>query len=150
MSKRTQKILTFVLMVMVVLTLRFIFSNSMESIPESREKSDGILALLTPLLELFVGKGNVTERLVRKLAHFVEFFALGAELCALCLLHTKPLLWAMFTGLLAALSDETIQIFYARGSQVQDVWLDFSAVAVTGILAVVLRVLYLRVKKERA
>ena len=144
---KTCRKLTWVLAVLILATLAFIFSNSMESIPESREKSDEFLKLLTPFLEFFVGEGNVTEYLVRKLAHFMEFFVLGAELSALCLLHRKPLLWAMFAGLLTALTDETIQIFYARGSQVQDVWLDFSAVLVAGILAYLL--LRLNRQKDR-
>ena len=144
-----RRVMTLLLVILLLATLAFIFSNSMESIPESREKSDGILALLTPFLEIFLGKGNVTEHLVRKLAHFVEFFVLGTELSALCLLHQKPLLWAMFAGLLSALTDETIQIFYARGSQVQVVWLDFSAVLVTGILAFFCKKLRLMTQKDK-
>ena len=32
------------------------------------------------MLELFTGKGNVTDHLVRKLAHFCEYAALGVLL----------------------------------------------------------------------
>lgn len=149
MTPRKKGVLTALLTVLLLATLAFIFSNSMESIPESRERSDGILKWLTPLLECFVGTGNVTEHLVRKLAHFVEFFALGTELTALCLLRQKPILWALFFGLLAALTDETIQIFYKRGSQVQDVWLDFFGVAVAcGLLLLGRFWLTLKTKEE--
>lgn len=139
MSAKRKNILTAVLICLIILTVCFIFSNSMEGIPESRERSEGLLSWVRPFLEFFIGEGNATNHLIRKLAHFVEFFALGTELCALCLLWQKPLLWAAFAGLLTALSDETIQIFYERGSQVQDVWLDFSAVFLTVLLAICLR-----------
>ena len=146
MKKRN--VLTAILLCLILLTVCFIFTNSMESIPDSREKSEGWLAFLRPMLEFFMGKGTATDHLVRKLAHFAEFFALGAELCTLCLLWSKPLLWSLFAGLLTALTDETIQIFYARGSQVQDVWLDFSAVVISTLLAVSLKLVYLRNKKD--
>ena len=134
---------------MAAATLCFIFSQSMRSIPDSREQSSRVMALLRPFLEFFVGEGNVTLYLVRKLAHFVEFFALGAELAALCLLWERPVLWALFAGLLAAMTDETIQIFYDRGSQVQDVWLDFSAVLTAGVLGFCVKKLCHRAQKDQ-
>lgn len=146
---KKRAVLTAILLVLILLTVCFIFSNSMESIPDSREKSEGLLSRLRLLLEFFVGKGNATNHLIRKLAHFVEFFALGTELCALCLLWCKPLLWTLFAGLLTALTDETIQIFYDRGSQVQDVWLDFSAVVTTVLLACCIKLLYFHKTKDR-
>ena len=96
------------------------------------------MALLTPLLELFVGKGNVTEHLVRKLAHFCEFFILGIELqLFFSLLNSRKsaFLLALSHGLFTALVDETIQIFSGRGPMIQDVWLDFSGVTVGSLIA---------------
>lgn len=146
---KKKNVLTSILLCLILLTVCFIFSNSMESIPDSRTRSEGLLTLLRPLLEFFVGKGNATNHLIRKLAHFAEFFALGAELSALCLLWSKPLLWTLFAGLLTALTDETIQIFYGRGSQVQDVWLDFSAVIFSVLLAFSIRLLYSHKTKDQ-
>lgn len=139
MGAKRKNTVTILLAWLTVLTVCFIFSNSMESIPESRERSEGFLGWVKPFLEFFIGQGNATNHVIRKIAHFVEFFALGTELCTLCLLWNKPLLWATFAGLLTALTDETIQIFYERGSQVKDVWLDFSAVVLTVLLAVCFR-----------
>lgn len=146
---KKKKIWSAVLIAMLAATLCFIFTQSMCSIPESREQSSRVLEILKPFLELFVGEGNVTLHLVRKLAHFAEFFALGAELVALCLLWNKPLLWMLFAGLLAALTDETIQIFYDRGSQVQDVWLDFSAVLTACLLGFCVKKLCRRAQKDQ-
>ena len=60
---------------------------------------------------------------------------LGAELILLTFLLQKlrlrTVLDCLFAGLSAAVMDETIQIFSARGSQVVDVLLDFGGV-ITG------------------
>ncbi len=116
---------------LIAFTLVFIFSNSMPDIENSREQSIGIMNLIEPILEIFVGKGNVTLHFVRKLAHFVEFGLLGF---LLGLFTKKPKSATFFFVLLTALTDETIQIFTGRGSQVQDVWLDFAG-GCTGIIA---------------
>lgn len=119
------------------MTLTFIFQNSMESAAQSEEKSTAVMERVCFLLEWVVGKGNVTDHLVRKLAHFFEFSVLGIEMSALSFLHHSPrrslyfsITLPLFCGLIAALTDETIQIISARGSQVQDVWLDFAGVCV--------------------
>lgn len=117
--------------VLAALTLAFIFFNSLAGQEESARESAFVMQLIEPLLELFVGKGNVTQHLVRKLAHFCEFGLLGCLLGVQC---KKPNCGALLFALLTALTDETIQIFTGRGSQVQDVWLDFAG-AVTGMIA---------------
>ena len=132
-----KKRLTIFLTILIILTLTFIFQNSMESVAQSEEKSTAVMEKVCFLLERVVGKGNVTDHLVRKLAHFFEFSVLGIEMSALSFLHHSPrrslyfsVTLPLFCGLIAALTDETIQIVSARGSQVQDVWLDFEGVCV--------------------
>jgi VanZ family protein len=123
------------LLIAIILTLAFIWGNSLLNREQSSDESAWVLQLVTPILELFVGKGRVTEHLVRKLAHFTEFALLGFELffwfSAVREKGKEILLLAMAHSLFAALTDETIQLFSARGSQVQDVWLDFAG-ATTG------------------
>ena len=138
-----------VLLLLIIATIGFIFSNSMETIPESSAKSEELLRVLTPALEFIVGEGNATNHLIRKLAHFVEFFVLGIELCLFCSLLNKTIIWALFVGLCTALADETIQIFYERGAQLQDVWLDFSAVITASVLAYAFESI-IRRRKDRA
>ena len=119
-----------VLLVLIILTLLFIWGNSLLNREQSSGESTWVMQLITPFLELFVGKDNVTEHLVRKLAHFTEFALLGLELFFWFYGQPKKrksaLLLAMAHGLFAALTDETLQLFSGRGSQVQDVWLDFA------------------------
>lgn len=117
-----QKIYKAVLLILIVVTVAFIFSNSLLDKTDSLEQSDKAKGILTPILEFFVGEGNVTSHLIRKLAHFAEFGVLGLELFFL----TKTLAsFQFFASLLIAVSDETIQLFSDRGSQVQDIWIDF-------------------------
>lgn len=114
---------------LIVATLVFIFGNSLDSREESSDKSGFVTEIITPILEIFMGKGNVTEHFVRKLAHFTEFFILGAESAVLAFLILRRgrvgVLSCLLFGVLSALSDETIQLFTGRGPSVADVWLDF-------------------------
>lgn len=77
--------------------------------------------------------------LVRKAAHFTEFFVLGGLLAARsCERRKKP--WAeLLCAALAALTDETIQCFTGRSSSVLDVWLDLGG-AGAGVLTVLWRI----------
>ena len=102
-------------------------------------------------MQLFARIGvstDITEHIVRKLAHFTEFTALGMLLSidtALFLKKMKQYIWVpFFVGLLVALVDETIQLFpIGRSSKVTDVWLDFSGVIFGTIILLVLRQIYL-------
>lgn len=140
-NMKRQRVLTMVLIVLIIVTTLFIWCNSLQSVPESDARSLGVLARIKPFLGMLAGQDNVTDNLVRKLAHFVEYGALG---CVLALLLTllKRRRWqsvvnCAFAVLIVALTDETIQIFTGRGSQVQDVWLDFAG-ACAGILLVLI------------
>lgn len=102
-------------------------------------------------MQLFARIGvstDITEHIVRKLAHFTEFTALGMLLSidtALFLKKMKQYIWVpFFVGVLVALVDETIQLFpVGRSSSVKDVWLDFSGVIFGTILLLVLKQIYL-------
>lgn len=136
-----QNIQRLILIILILLTLVFIWGNSMQPIKDSQEKSLSIVKVVKPILEPIVGKGNVTDHLVRKLAHFTEFGVLGCELMLLSSIRKRRGIQSIVNCLFAVLSvaviDETIQIFSNRGSQVQDVLLDFAG-AVTGILFIIL------------
>jgi VanZ family protein len=126
------------LTVLIILTLALIWGHSLLGREASSEESGFVMELLEPDLEMVVGEGNVTEFLVRKLAHFTEFFVLGLELLTF-FAYRKPLfpqafLLALTHGFFAAFLDETIQIFSGRGPMIQDVWLDVSGFAVGSLL----------------
>ena len=132
------------LTVLIILTLALIWGHSLLGREASSEESGFVMELLEPVLEMVVGEGNVTEFLVRKLAHFTEFCILGMELLPF-FAYRKPLflqafLLALTHGFFAAFLDETIQIFSGRGPMIQDVWLDVSGFAVGSLLMLGIRV----------
>ncbi len=115
------------------LWLGFIFSQSMQTAPESTVYSTRLTLFLQWLLQTEQSVEEL-ERFVRKAAHFAEFLLLGvlaaATLAAFGLLCDKNRRhWyghAAAAGFLPALCDETIQLFYeGRSAQVSDVWLDW-------------------------
>ena len=158
MKTKNKKAIT-ILSICIAATLAFIWIHSCMGQEESSQESGFIYDLLCPFFELFVGKGNVTEHFIRKLAHFTEFFGLGLELkllMKLVLLDTPYILrminaWTL--GTMCALIDETIQIFSGRGPAIADVWLD-SAGCLTGVLLMSLIIFvvnkHIRKKEERA
>ncbi len=128
------------IMILIVLVLAFIWGHSAMSREASQTESLAVGNFLTPFLELFVGKGKVTNHMVRKLAHFTEYAALGGLMALL--LHEEGrkrffyISYAALCALAAAVVDEGIQLFAdGRGAQVQDVLLDLGG-AVFGLAAV--------------
>lgn len=130
----------FILILLILLTVTFIWGNSLGSASQSHSESKKALEYVKPVLEPIVGTGTITNSVLRKIAHFVEFGVLGCEFAALHIVRTQGGFLAprrvslqgvancLFAGLSVAVIDETIQIFSKRGSQVQDVLLDFGGV----------------------
>ena len=136
MSEKKRKVLIAVLICLCIATVAFIWGNSMLDREESSNVSGSVLDALEPIIR-FLGINSDGDRWLRKLAHFTEFGALGAELLFLAAVKRKSGFQTAsncaFASLLVALTDETIQLASGRGSQVPDVLLDFAG-ALTGIL----------------
>ena len=115
---------------LTVLWLAVIWGHSMMPASESKAESGGIVAMLAQVLPW------VTDRLVRKAAHFTEYAVLGALIFGAFPRrgHTAVALTA-FAGFLAAFVDETIQLFApGRSGQISDVWLDFAGLALAQLI----------------
>ena len=109
--------------------LAFIWGNSLMTGAESGNLSGGVLAWLNSFLSLGEEGVEMLHLLIRKAAHFTEFACLGALLAwRFGMEHYKGIhlaVFSLFGGLLAACTDETIQIFVdGRGSSLIDVWID--------------------------
>ena len=138
MKASVRKRWNIILGLLVLLTLAFIWGNSLVNRTESQELSRSLLAEICAALEnvgLYIDPEN--DHWLRKLAHFGEFGLLGAELCALLFLNRRARFQGFvncaFAGLTAAVTDEALQLVSNRGSQVQDVLLDFAGF-LTGLL----------------
>ena len=106
--------------------LGFIWGNSMLPGSDSAAVSGFVGELLA---KIFGPKVLEAAFFLRKLAHSTEFSILGGVLAWNAGLWPVSSSVPVLTGLLAAMADETIQLFSpGRASMVQDVWIDFAGV----------------------
>ena len=138
--------ITILLILLIAINLAFIWCNSLLDQTQSGQVSSEVTEVIRPILEPIIGEDNYSGGIVRKLAHFVEFGVLGG---LLSLLMNRLHLTRGLSRL--AMIDETIQIYTNRGSQVLDVWLDFSGVIVGFALthAVTMAILTIIRKKKQ-
>ena len=129
MSEKKRRVLSAVLICLCIATVAFIWGNSMLGSKASSNVSNSVLGALDPIIRRF-GIVSKDDLWLRKLAHFTEFAALGAELLFLAAVRRRLGLQAAsncaFASLLVALTDETIQLASGRNSQVLYVLFDFS------------------------
>ena len=130
--KRTDKRLRLCT-ALLICNLVFIWGNSLLPGEISGAFSDWVKSLLAQLLPMGPDNGS-GGGLLRKVAHFTEFTALGILLAWLHGMLQKGKLQPFLWGILAASVDETIQCFVPdRGPGIKDVCID-SAGVLTGII----------------
>ena len=120
---------------LLVCCLVFIWGNSLLPGNISGAISDFVKNILAALFEQGEKEPENGGFLLRKMAHFTEFTALGLCLCWLFGMLKKGMLLPLFCGGLAACVDETIQIFVpSRVSSLRDVCIDSCGVLLGVIL----------------
>lgn len=128
------------LVLLLVLTLCFIWGNSLLSKTDSAQVSGTVMDRFAAFFRL-LGLDTEDDYWLRMTAHVVEFAALGLELAALFFLNRGRSLQsganAAFAALLAAFTDEGLQYLSARAPEVKDMALDFFG-ALLGILLIAL------------
>ena len=143
---RTQKTLAAILLLLLILNLCFIWGNSLLSKTSSHDLSVDVMDFIPAFIHNLVTDIEQLLHFVRKMAHFTEFACLGGLSAGLLAVYRKvglhPVAHLFAGGFLVAAIDETIQIYSNRGSQLQDVWLDFAGfsaglLVVLGIRAIV-------------
>lgn len=129
MNRRASRILT----VCAGAWLLVIWGQSCMPAVHSGAESGALLTVVQRLLPW------MTDHILRKCAHFGEYALLGVFIAAALRTGTH-FSWAaaLLPGTLAALCDETIQLFVpGRSGQITDVWLD-TAGYLTGALLTLL------------
>lgn len=157
MKKETKKviILRAVFTTLTVALTAFIWIHSLASAEESSQESADVLNFLNFLLDKLRLNSQLTDFIVRKLAHFLEFTAFGALVSATYISYTnnftKNIPNMLFILLAVPVVDETIQYFSpGRSPQVNDVLLDFSG-CITGVIftALVFAIIKLMIKNRK-
>ena len=136
-------------LVIVLLIAAFILGQSLLPRPQSKQESLVVQSWIEPFLELFVGPGNVTLNLVRKIAHVVEYTALGLALGVFFWDRRRWYIWGALVGLALGAADETVQIFTGRGPAVKDVGIDFCGVVLGLLLCLLLRAVYRKWRQKK-
>ena len=115
--------------------LAFIWGNSLLPGELSGSFSDWVKEILC---SIFPGQGFSRSQgsgLLRKIAHFTEFAALGLLLGWLFFMLRKKPYWPILLGVAAACIDETIQMFVpGRGPGLRDVLIDSCGVLMGVVL----------------
>lgn len=132
MSRKAQ---VWLLTGLIIGLLAFIWGNSMMTAESSGSVSRGVLDRLGEFIPFFASGAH--HGVLRKIAHFSEFFLLGLLCAAQRVKSEKLLTFGLIAfGLTAACIDETIQIFVlGRSSSLLDVWLDIAGFT-AGVIAV--------------
>ena len=148
--------------ILSVLSTAYIFYNSMQSGHLSNQRSETIAEQMA---EMVVPEDQQNEekidevqkqwnKTIRKVAHIVEFAALGFSLGGLTIsLFFLIKRWffgsALFLSLLVGVTDEYIQAFYKRTSSIKDIWRDLIGAAVGLILITLLFKIVFLIRKKK-
>ena len=142
-----KRIVCAVLLVLTLVWIGFIFSNSLDNGTESSEKSGAVYRLVNHVAHALGVTREIPESFIRTAAHFTEFAILGflfaTDVAFLVPLHcaepiSKRHAWvflALPLSIVTAVTDEIIQRFSpGRAMQFVDVVVDSSG-ALCGMLA---------------
>lgn len=161
MKSNARKIIRYISFLCAVLIMVFIFFMSSENATESAETSGRFIKIISAILnknfdnmseaelEVYISK---LQFIVRKLAHFSVYFALGLSLSCGILTFDKPKLFyrsliAFLIASLYSVTDEIHQYFVpGRSCEAKDVLIDSSG-AFFGIAFIF--IIYLIIKKYK-
>lgn len=154
-NKRTSVIFRIIFFTLTAAVTAFVFINSSLPADLSEEESQGVLDFIYKLLLNFGIDSELSDFIIRKIAHFTEFTALGALYicCAYSFDRLRTIRFlphALLAGILTAVADEAIQLnVEGRSSQVTDVILDFSGVVFGAGIMLLIFFVYKRIKSRR-
>ncbi len=156
MKKKRRNKLTFTKVIMTLVTISFIafiFIHSSMPATASKAESAGLTDILNDILAKLGFDIKFENNIIRKIAHFGEFFILGSLLTVTDRTYNrnikKDFVNINFIGLITAVIDETIQLFVeGRAGMIQDVWIDFCG-AFCGTCVVMLIILSIKAKHKK-
>lgn len=146
MMDRIKKLWPWISLVLLLAFTLLIFSFSLDTAEESSEKSEKVTEALQAICDALNMDVEVVEGAVRKAAHFAEFALLGALAFLCSRAFDIGICPALLYSIIAAATDETIQIYSSeRSSSTTDVLLDFAG----SVLGVLCLLLIIKLRKPR-
>ena len=155
MNQRATARFRVIVFILTAAAIVFAFVHSAMPDDLSSKESEGVFAFLCGILRFFGAGENLTEHIVRKLAHFSEYTAIGMFLtsCAYSFDRFKPyryLAYVLFAGLGTAFVDETIQLLSeGRAGMIIDMWIDFSGVCLGTAVMLLFYFAYQRIRRKK-
>ncbi len=109
---------------LVILWMSFIFIMSSYDSNESSQQSGLIVGIITNIFN--ISNTDILSHIIRKLAHFTEYFILGILVInMLKYLSNKYLIISIIICILYAISDEIHQLYVpGRSCQITDILID--------------------------
>lgn len=143
MKDKKLMIARVILTALTVAAVAAIFFNSSQSAIESSERSSPLTDWVNGILSGLSIPFSVTEKFIRKLAHFTEYAILGTMLSVTYYLYLlkirTALISTLITGAAIAVIDEIIQLFSeGRSCRISDMLLDFSGVAFASVIVMLI------------
>ena len=110
-------------LILVIIWMTFIFAMSSFNSTESSSQSNFIVDIVSKILN--IDNIELLSLIIRKLAHFTEYFILGLFVYNLIYGYNKKKYVALIICILYAMSDEIHQLFVpGRSCQMLDVCID--------------------------
>ena len=142
--------------ILILLTLIFIFGNSLKNVEKSSNASESVTSVIEKIppikqaIEKDIIQPGSLEGPIRSFAHFFEFSILGAELMLLiillkCSCNIKYFLFVVLICFILGLSDEITQSFTDRSTEAIDVIKDVCGGAFG---AFCINMIYLPIRKK--
>lgn len=131
---RASKRFRVVVFVLTAAMMLFAWVHSCFPADLSSRESEGVFQFVYYFFSPFGAGQALTEQIIRKVAHFTEFAAIGALMTSVAygFDRVRPhrfFAYVLGAGLLTAVIDETIQLFTpGRAGMIVDVWIDFGGV----------------------
>ena len=142
-----KRFFSFVFPILTLLSLLYIFSNSLASEPEAMKKKSAVVKEVEKIIEVITKEEVELDAkklpVVSKIAHVIEFSAFSFFFTA-SVIHfgaspKKQYYQILFTGCMVALADEQLQLLSnGRNSRVSDVVIDLAGVWIGYFLATLL------------
>lgn len=152
--KTVKKIARVVFPLLSVLMIIFIFYQSSMNADDSSVESGSLMEMINGFLKALGIPPFISDHLIRKAAHFSEYFILGTLLFASMKVWLDKdilvLTYPAAAGLLVAVSDEFIQTFSeGRSGEVKDVLLDLAGVLTAIVALYLLLRLFIDIRKNK-